>query len=616
MTALAGRVAPAGTNLFPESFGAVGDMATDDTAAVQAAVNAAIASKGQVLLSKFYRITDTITVSGTCPIIGTGVRALWGSRSLTKSDVIPSVAPYLTGSGLYMTAANKTAIHLTGIGGSVHLKDFGIRFADAIRWADTGHGVHIDPPVYLTYKNSGPYNGEISGVFIYGHDGDHYAFNFVNTQLLSMTNCQGYGGGGLRWETDCLISYKGNSTISQTYFMLCAGGTAHGYHLVTTKAGHGSVLNVFIRPQCITDNQIPDVPVPVQSGQKAWLMDSGSDHTAIIAPDFESTSGLSNNAAEYNLSTNVGVRLISGGVGMANNNAEHLDASLDIGQPFDAGNPIYKSLTIRGQNGGRLRMGDSVTGEDFSVLAQPANGQQIYARGGLDVNPIGGPARLQLPGSGGSFGTPSTLGFSGLSAGNILSMGDANHWLRAQSGKRMAVAGYGGIDFYTNHQGTLPTALLDVGSASDSAVKVHGLLEAVNTRVTTGLAVGSVLPGVVVGGQVSTLATSGFSSLNGLRVNGADQTNTLYLPSGNMGITTNGGTLSLGAATSAAHLTISGSGAVGIPGALTLGGLRLATATPASATAAGTAGEICWDANYLYVCTATNTWKRTAIATW
>lgn len=38
--------------------------------------------------------------------------------------------------------------------------------------------------------------------------------------------------------------------------------------------------------------------------------------------------------------------------------------------------------------------------------------------------------------------------------------------------------------------------------------------------------------------------------------------------------------------------------------------------TPASAGATGTLGEIRWDANYMYVCTATNTWKRVAIATW
>ena len=38
--------------------------------------------------------------------------------------------------------------------------------------------------------------------------------------------------------------------------------------------------------------------------------------------------------------------------------------------------------------------------------------------------------------------------------------------------------------------------------------------------------------------------------------------------------------------------------------------------TPASAAATGDAGQICWDANYVYVCTATNTWKRSALATW
>jgi len=45
--------------------------------------------------------------------------------------------------------------------------------------------------------------------------------------------------------------------------------------------------------------------------------------------------------------------------------------------------------------------------------------------------------------------------------------------------------------------------------------------------------------------------------------------------------------------------------------------VRVRTArTPASATATGDAGEICWDASYIYVCTATNTWKRAALSTW
>ena len=45
--------------------------------------------------------------------------------------------------------------------------------------------------------------------------------------------------------------------------------------------------------------------------------------------------------------------------------------------------------------------------------------------------------------------------------------------------------------------------------------------------------------------------------------------------------------------------------------------IRIRTAqTPASATAAGEAGTVCWDANYVYICVATNTWKRAALSTW
>ena len=38
--------------------------------------------------------------------------------------------------------------------------------------------------------------------------------------------------------------------------------------------------------------------------------------------------------------------------------------------------------------------------------------------------------------------------------------------------------------------------------------------------------------------------------------------------------------------------------------------------TPSAANASGKAGQVCWDTSYIYVCTATDTWKRVAIATW
>lgn len=45
--------------------------------------------------------------------------------------------------------------------------------------------------------------------------------------------------------------------------------------------------------------------------------------------------------------------------------------------------------------------------------------------------------------------------------------------------------------------------------------------------------------------------------------------------------------------------------------------LRVGTArTPASATAAGNTGEICWDATHLYICVAANSWRRVAHAAW
>lgn len=60
------------------------------------------------------------------------------------------------------------------------------------------------------------------------------------------------------------------------------------------------------------------------------------------------------------------------------------------------------------------------------------------------------------------------------------------------------------------------------------------------------------------------------------------------------------------------------SGAATLGGSLTVAGTVIHTlsATPASAAATGTVGTISWDTSFIYICTATNTWKRVAIATW
>jgi hypothetical protein len=50
-----------------------------------------------------------------------------------------------------------------------------------------------------------------------------------------------------------------------------------------------------------------------------------------------------------------------------------------------------------------------------------------------------------------------------------------------------------------------------------------------------------------------------------------------------------------------------------VTGNVTVTGLFQAPLTTQTSTSPGVAGQITWDANYIYVCTATNTWKRVAL---
>ena len=55
---------------------------------------------------------------------------------------------------------------------------------------------------------------------------------------------------------------------------------------------------------------------------------------------------------------------------------------------------------------------------------------------------------------------------------------------------------------------------------------------------------------------------------------------------------------------------VDGTGAASVSG-LVIAGPR----TPASSSTVGAAGSVCWDASYLYVCVAANSWKRVALST-
>lgn len=53
-------------------------------------------------------------------------------------------------------------------------------------------------------------------------------------------------------------------------------------------------------------------------------------------------------------------------------------------------------------------------------------------------------------------------------------------------------------------------------------------------------------------------------------------------------------------------------GNVNVMGAMTLSN----TLAPTNSDDPGTTGQIVWDADYVYICIATDTWKRASIGTW
>ena len=83
-----------------------------------------------------------------------------------------------------------------------------------------------------------------------------------------------------------------------------------------------------------------------------------------------------------------------------------------------------------------------------------------------------------------------------------------------------------------------------------------------------------------------------------------------------LGGTTTANNISLGG-----YLSVSGNFSVNntaftvdsTTGNVSLSGLLSAPQTTKAANATGTVGQMCWDANYIYVCTATDTWKRSLL---
>jgi hypothetical protein len=156
-------------------------------------------------------------------------------------------------------------------------------------------------------------------------------------------------------------------------------------------------------------------------------------------------------------------------------------------------------------------------------------------------------------------------------------------------------------------------------NASDLSVQSGITLKVLDTTASTGTSSGAL---VVSGGVGVAGAIFAGGNIQSNAVFAANNT-TLYLrpsgasvSSGQVIIETTGNITASGDLQFTANNTYDVGSSTNQIRAVHVRDLFVGTATPASASATGTAGQITWDASYIYVCTGTNQWKRVAIATW
>lgn len=226
------------------------------TTAIQAAINTCIAAGvGLDIGADMWPINAALTFSGNLKIRGAGASELWGTVTLDNKTEGPGVAPWVQGGGFNQQTAATNVLNLTTAGVRVDLESVVLRFADAIAFANTGHGIYgVSSTNVAGAPDNGPTGCKWDNVIVFGHDGNHYAFYTTNMNLGTIIHPRSYGGGG--WYADCLSTQSGygNTVMIHPYFFVFVGGTADGFHFESSNAGaaYPGTLNLytFIRPQC------------------------------------------------------------------------------------------------------------------------------------------------------------------------------------------------------------------------------------------------------------------------------------------------------------------------------------------------------------------------------
>lgn len=268
---------------------------------------------------------------------------------------------------------------------------------------------------------------------------------------------------------------------------------------------------------------------------------------------------------------------------------------------------------LQTQLGGKLALaGGTMTGALVSVPVSGAYAVDLQKSGSAgtvrfyDQTAVTGVTQQTIR-AGAGQSTTGLLGFQNNAGATMSQIGPQGDWAtyNPSNGKlksdwdytQLALAS--DVVIHWNATDNLNSFSIDTGLARNAA----GVVE-VNNGTPGALRDIKARNSIVTGSSSDTVAQSFVGDVNGVYVG------TGYGPIGgwiqsyglaNLTLNPQGNAVVLGAAGNLVY----------VPGTF-----RIATSTPASASATGTVGTIAWDSSYIYIATGTNTWKRVAIATW
>jgi len=270
--------------------------------------------------------------------------------------------------------------------------------------------------------------------------------------------------------------------------------------------------------------------------------------------------------------------------------ADNNDTSKDW--VFDAdGTTKFPNNTIKSGNNQSLTVETPSSGNNYATMYQDSQSWEAYVEDDTteahsayawiraDLATANTP-RVFINNKRGSDGLDSTWTFD--AAGNLTLPGNT-FAVNYANGIQVSVQGPTGTQGTTGAQGTQGTT----GSQGTTGTQgVDG------TQGTTGIG---------TQGTTGTQGTQGTQGVQNYIVNGNSYAN-IDSVDGNLVISADSSTW-----------TFDTAGNLATPGNVSLGGLLSAPQQTKLSNDPGTPGEICWDADYIYVCVATDTWKQSPL---